>query len=252
VRLHKRRGSLWAGAGFVIAALSWLLVNEQGRRLRVLITSIVGNAPPAFKERVQRLWDWRARWWADPWGGYRRQLVSGAEGDVLEVGVGRWPNLRRYGPTQRLVGLEANRRGAMQVARRLRRFRPSAEIVYAAPEAMPFADASFDTVVVSLALCTVRDPKAALREIARVLRPGGTMRFLEHVQAGRPLPAQIQRLATPVWSRIADGCHLDRPTLETLLVAGFTLAAVKRINGGWLLARPTYLGVALPPSRDTQ
>ncbi len=212
-----------------------------------MITSIVEHAPPGFQQRVRRLWEWRARWWADPWGRYRRRVTSGATGDVLEVGVGRWPNLRRYGQTRRLVGLEANRRGAMQVARRLRRFRPSAEIVYAAPEAMPFADASFDTVVVSLALCTVQDPAATLREIARVVRPGGTVRFLEHVRATRPLAAQVQRLVTPLWARIADGCHLDRPTLETLEAAGFTLVAAERINGGWLLARPTYWGVALPP-----
>ncbi len=173
--------------------------------------------------------------------------MAGAIGDVLEVGVGRWPNLKRYPQVARLVGVESNRRGVFLVRRRIRRFLPSAEIVYAPLDKLPFPDASFDTVVSSLALCTARDPAATLREIARVLRPDGRFLFLEHVRAQSPFAAALQRICTPLWRLVADGCHLDRPTLAAIHQAGFIVESLEERDGGWWLARPTFHGVARPP-----
>lgn len=242
-----RLGRIIAGAGFVVTAVGWLIFNEQRRRTNVAIQQAVTRISPRSRARLQRLWRWWQLHWRDPWGANRAQLVGSAAGDVLEVGVGRWPNLRRYRQAQRLVGVEPNRRGVLLVRRRIRRFRPTAEIVYAAPEALPFADASFDVVVASLALCTVRDQAATLREIARVLRPQGTLRFLEHVHSPHPIVARVQSLFTPIWRLVADGCHLDRDTLAAIRAAGFVIGALELIQAGWPLSRPTYMGTARPP-----
>ena len=239
-----------AGAAFVVSAVSWLIMNEQRRRARVAITTAVLRSSPGSRAQMHRLWRWWQWNWRDPWGANRAHLVAGAAGDVLEIGVGRWPNLRRYQAATRLVGIESNRRGVFQVRRRIRRFRPSAEIIYAAPEQLPFPDASFDVVVASLALCTVRDPALALRNVARVLRPSGTLRFLEHVHSPHPVTAALQSLATPFWRLAADGCHLDRDTLTTIRAAGFTIETLEPIKAGWPLARPTYCGTARPPAQD--
>ena len=244
---HGRFGRMMAGAAFVVSAVGWLIMNEQRRRARVAIITTLLRASPSTRARMQRLWRWWQLNWRDPWGANRAHLVASAVGDVLEIGVGRWPNLRRYQSAERLVGIESNRRGVFLVRRRIRRFRPSAEIVYAAPEQLPFPDASFDVVVASLALCTVRDPALALREAVRVLRPTGTLRFLEHVHAPNPVVARLQSLYTPFWRLVADGCRLDRDTLTTIRAAGFTIETLEPIKAGWPLARPTYCGTARPP-----
>lgn len=238
---------LLGGVGFVFAAVGWLIVNEQRRRARIAIRNAVLHASPQARARLGRVWRWWRLHLRDPWGRCRAQLVAEATGDVLEIGVGRWPNLKRYQTVDRLVGVESNRRGVFLVRRRIRRFRPEAEIVYSPLEALPFADASFDTVVSSLALCTAQDPAATLREVARVLRPGGRFLFLEHVRARNRFARTLQTLLTPLWSRVADGCHLDRDTLTTIEAAGFQMTMLAQRDGGWWLSRPTYHGTATPP-----
>jgi SAM-dependent methyltransferase len=244
---RERFRSIVTGVGFVFAAVGWLIVNEQRRRTRVAIRDAVLHASPQARARLQRVWLWWKLRMRDPWGRCRAQLVASATGDVLEVGVGRWPNLKRYPSVARLVGVEPNRRGVFLVRRRIRRFLPAAEIVYAPLEDLPFPDASFDTVVSSLALCTARDPAATLREIARVLRPGGRFLFLEHVRAHNPFAAALQTLCTPLWRLVAEGCHLDRSTLAAIRQAGFVVESLDEKDGGWWLARPTFHGVAQPP-----
>ena len=88
-------------------------------------------------------------------------------------------------------------------------------------EYLPVEDASVDAAVTSLVLCSVGDPTKALMEIHRVLRPGGELRFYEHVLASDPGLARVQRLADPFWKRFAGGCRLTRNTLETIQAAGF-------------------------------
>jgi SAM-dependent methyltransferase len=238
---------LLGGVGFVFAAVGWLIVNEQRRRARVAIRNAVLHASPRARARLGRIWRWWRLHTRDPWGRCRAQLVAEATGAVLEIGVGRWPNLKRYHTVARLVGVESNRRGVFLVRRRIRRFRPEAEIVYSPLAALPFADASFDTVVSSLALCTAPEPAATLREVARVLRPGGRFLFLEHVRARNAGARTLQTVLTPLWCRVADGCHLNRDTLATIAAAGFQVTMVAQRDGGWWLSRPTYHGCATPP-----
>jgi SAM-dependent methyltransferase len=183
----------------------------------------------------------------------RSQLLAAAEGRVLEIGAGTGANLRHYpdsivgpvltepddGMAVRLVERAATRKGA--------------EVVAARAEDLPFADASFDTVVSTLVLCSVGDPVAALREIGRLLRPGGSFLFLEHVRSDDPSRARWQdRLERP-WRAVAGGCHPNRPTRATIEAAGFE---VEEIEKGEMpafprLVRPYIVGRARPNASAT-
>ncbi|MBA3826949.1 MAG: methyltransferase domain-containing protein [Ktedonobacterales bacterium] len=245
-----RRGrltSMVAGASFVLGAVGWLAVNEQGRRMRVALRASMQHMTPPARQWLGRSWEWWMRGWRDPWRGVRAQVTAAATGDVLEVGVGTWPNVRRYRNQGRLIGVEDQRSSAFIARQRVQRYHPTARLVRASANALPFPDASFDTVVACLALCTVRDQAEALREIARVLRPGGTLRFLEHVRSSHPPLAWLQRGLTPFWRILADGCHMDRDTIRAIGDAGFTITELEPSRTGWWLTRPTYCGTAQPP-----
>ena len=99
-----------------------------------------------------------------------------------------------------------------------------------AAERIPADDGSVDAVVASLVLCSVADQAAALAEMRRVLRPGGTLAYYEHVRSGRPVLAAVEDLLTPAWQRIAGGCHLNRDTLGAIAAAGFTIQDNQRFG----------------------
>ena len=103
-----------------------------------------------------------------------------------------------------------------------------AEVVRADAEALPFPDASFDTVVSTLVLCTVADLARSLAEVRRVLAPGGRLLFLEHVRHPEPARARRQARLTPLQRRVACGCHLDRATPAAIAAAGLTLVEERR------------------------
>jgi ubiquinone/menaquinone biosynthesis C-methylase UbiE len=178
----------------------------------------------------------------------RREVLSKARGDVLEVGAGTGVNLEYYGDaTRRLVLTEPEE----PMARRLRRHaalsRLEAEVVQAPAEALPFADDSFDTVVSTMVLCTVEDPALALSEIARVLRPGGRLLFLEHLRSDTERWARWQdRLERP-WAGFGCGCRCNRRTLE--LIARSPLGIEQSARASWHgmppLVRPLTIGWAV-------
>lgn len=175
---------------------------------------------------------------------WRRALLEELSGDVLEIGAGTGLNLAHYGPDVRLTLCEPD----PGMRRQLQRRADGVGTVLDAPaEALPFADGSFDHVVATLVLCTVRDPDAAVAEVARVLRPGGQFVFLEHVAAAEGSARyRWQRLADPVWCRCAGGCHLTRRTAETigrhLRIETIAEASMRGAPG---IARPTIRGVAV-------
>ena len=175
---------------------------------------------------------------------HRIEVVSGARGRVLEVGSGNGLNFEHYRDTNLVVALEPEPTMLRIAARRAREAPVPVRFVRGVGERLPFADGSFDTLVVSLVLCSVRDPRRAVAELARVLRPGGELRYLEHVRSASPVGALVQDAMTPVWSLFSGGCHPNRDTTATLRGAGFHVEGRRFPFGPPTPARPHVLGVA--------
>lgn len=161
---------------------------------------------------------------------WRRWLVEGASGLTLEVGCGTGRNLPLYPPDLPVVGLDPDPR-LLAVARRRASRVP---LVGGGAEALPFRDGTFDTVVSSLAFCTVPDPDRGLREIRRVLNPRGQLRMLEHVRDSRPFWARLQDRIQPLWTWVTGGCHPNRETEATVRAAGFVIDEGSREAQGTL------------------
>jgi ubiquinone/menaquinone biosynthesis C-methylase UbiE len=147
----------------------------------------------------------------------RRALLARAHGRVLEIGAGTGLNLPYYDAgLQRLVLTEPDPSMAGRLERRVQRNRLRAEVIRAGAEALPFADASFDVAISTMVLCTVPDPEAAVAELRRVLRPGGSLLYVEHVRADDDRLARWQDRLAASWAAVAAGCRCDRRTLELL------------------------------------
>ena len=155
---------------------------------------------------------------------HRKALLSGARGRTLEIGGGTGLNLPHYpDDLDELVLAEPDAAMRSRLDKRLARSGRGTRLVDAPAERLPFPSGSVDTVVSTLVLCTVDAPDVALREIARVLRPGGQLLFLEHVRSESPELARWQdRLAGP-WRRFARGCRCNRATAELITTCGFEL-----------------------------
>lgn len=189
-------------------------------------------------------------WWAERAGNAdrRRELLAAARGRVLEVGAGTGLNLPHYTDgIDRLVLTEPEKNMGRRLERRLARLGRSAEVVRAPAEALPFDDDAFDTVVSAFVLCTVRDPRAALAEVARVLRPGGSLLFLEHVRSQDPRLARWQDRLHDLWKSFADGCNCNRRTLELLEGEGFDVGPIDRASWRRMppIVRPLVTGRAV-------
>ena len=167
--------------------------------------------------------------WLGEIAGMRRRrstLLGGARGRVVEIGAGTGLNVAHYPDgVAELVLTEPDAAMRRRLARRLHRHARVARIVDAPAERLPLADASVDTVVSTLVLCTVNDPERALREIARVLRPDGQLLFIEHVRASSRFLAACQDNLVQPWRRFAGGCLCNRPTVELMRACGFAIAA---------------------------
>jgi ubiquinone/menaquinone biosynthesis C-methylase UbiE len=168
--------------------------------------------------------------------GVRRRLIESVSGDVLEIGGGTGLNIPLYPPSARLVFTDPDVAMLARARTRLTSARCSVAMAAADAQRLPFPDAGFDHVIVTLAFCTIPNPTAAFAEIRRVLRPGGVLRLLEHVRSSRGWIGRLQDFATPAWKHLAHGCHLNRRTLETALAGGFTALSVRPSLDGWLIA----------------
>ncbi|MFD5277061.1 class I SAM-dependent methyltransferase [Pseudarthrobacter sp. NPDC058362] len=160
----------------------------------------------------------------------RRALLTGLSGEVVEVGAGDGLNFPHYPPTvTRVLAVEPEPR-LRRLAREAAKQAPvPVQVVDGLAERIPFKDASADAVVVSLVLCSVADQAAALKEIHRVLKPSGQLRFLEHVRADTPGLARVQRvLDATLWPHVAGGCHTGRDTAAAIEDAGFTIQSQER------------------------
>jgi SAM-dependent methyltransferase len=166
----------------------------------------------------------------------RKALLEGATGRVVEVGAGTGLNVAHYPPGAReLILVEPEPAMRRRLERRVRRSDRQAVIVDASAEQLPLADRSVDTVVSTLVLCTVERPDRALDEIARVLRPGGQLLFIEHVRAESPALAWCQDRLLGPWRRFAGGCRCNRSTVELIRSCGFEVNASQ---GAWRAMPP--------------
>ena len=172
----------------------------------------------------------------------RHVLLEQTRGRVLEIGAGTGLNVEHYPDGADVTYTEPD----PHMAKRLRA--RGVAVTQARAESLPFADGSFDTVVSTLVLCTVPDVPSALREVRRVLSPGGQLLFLEHVraEAGSSLALWQDRLHRP-WHAIACGCNCNRDLLGSLAVESFSVVGSNRY---WTfmpaIVRPLVIGVASP------
>ena len=179
----------------------------------------------------------------------RRETLAAARGRVLEVGAGTGLNVQLYPGT--VTGITLAEPDSPMAARLRRRVSQSAhpvEVVQAPAEQLPFADGSFDTVVSTLVLCTVADMAASLREIARVLAPGGQLLFVEHVRAGHDRLLRWQERLHEPWRRFACGCHCNRDTAVALRDNGFDIEQVQEHRWRRMprIVQPLLAGAASP------
>jgi SAM-dependent methyltransferase len=172
----------------------------------------------------------------------RRRLLAGCSGDLLDVGAGtggNFPVLREMvdaGADLRLQATEPDPHMLRRARRRAESLRLDVRLHGAPAEALPFHDASFDHVVATLVLCTVADPERSLAEMHRVLRPGGELRFMEHVRAGGAAGSWQDRLR-PLWASVGGGCQLNRRTGETIRRSAFAEAEWETVSVPFPLCR---------------
>ena len=184
-------------------------------------------------------------------GAIRSELLSEARGRVVEIGSGTGVNLQHYPRSiDELVCTEPEEPMARRLRRKAAAAGLAARVVGAPAESLPFDDDSFDTAVATLVLCTVSDPAAALREIDRVLRPGGRLIFIEHVRAQEEGLAKWQDRLHPLWVRFGHGCHCNRPTLDTIEASPLSVERHQRgrIPKAPPIVRPLVTGVAVAGS----
>ena len=181
---------------------------------------------------------------------YREGLLAGAAGQVLEIGAGTGSNLRFYGPAvESLTLTEPETPMLRRLERKVAVQAPGATVLRAPAEDLPFEDATFDVAVSTLVLCAVDDQPRALRELRRVLRPGGQLLFIEHVRSGDTRLARSQDRMNGI-NRFVVGCDCNRPTLDSIREAGLTVTRAEHMTlpKVFRFVSPAIVGSATVPA----
>jgi ubiquinone/menaquinone biosynthesis C-methylase UbiE len=181
---------------------------------------------------------------------FREALLAGAKGHVIEIGGGTGANLSCYGPAvESLTITEPELPMLRRLERTVREHRPAAKVLRAPAEDLPFDDHTFDVAVSTLVLCGADDQPRALRELRRVLRPGGQLLFFEHVRSDDPGTARLQDRVN--WlNRLVVCCDCNRPTLRSIQDAGFTITQIEHttLPKAPKFVRPAIMGSATTPA----
>jgi ubiquinone/menaquinone biosynthesis C-methylase UbiE len=178
----------------------------------------------------------------------RREVLAGATGRTIDIGAGTGFNLELFPPeASELVLAEPDPHMLKQLREKVPKSGREASVVQAPAEKLPFEDASFDTAVFTLVLCTVPDPAAALAEAARLLRPGGKLLFVEHVRSEDPGLARWQDRLEGPWRFLGDGCHCNRDTVAAIEASPFEIEQVEKgeLPKAPPLVRPLIRGQAI-------
>jgi SAM-dependent methyltransferase len=181
---------------------------------------------------------------------HRDELLAGASGRVLEVGAGHGANFAHYpGSVTEVVAIEPEPSLRARAVAAGASARVPVTVRAGIAERLDLPDASFDVAVASLVLCSVRNPVRVLAELRRVLRPGGELRYYEHVRGTTPGKVRFQRYTDVIWPFLAGGCHVSRPTGEWIASSGFTVRRERRFEfpptKGPNPASPHLIGVAV-------
>jgi SAM-dependent methyltransferase len=162
---------------------------------------------------------------------HRRELLEGLRGEVIEIGAGNGLNFAYYPPeVTAVLAVEPDPYLRRQAARAAARALVTVRVVEGWADNLPAGDGRFDAAVASLVLCSVPSPPVALAELLRVLRPGGELRFYEHVRSEDPGDARWQDRVEPLWSLVGGGCHPSRDTVAAIRSAGFDVEQERRFS----------------------
>lgn len=189
-----------------------------------------GSLRRFFDERFVRNYDtWMKPIERRTFEAARTRLLPRANGRVLEIGAGTGANFRFYGDGVRyVVATDPEPRMLTQSRVRAAQGRVPIHLAVASAERLPFAPATFDSVVATLVFCTIPDPERAFAEVARVLVPGGRLILLEHVRSSTWLLALAQDVANPIQNVVAAGCNLNRPTQALANRSGFHVTSLNK------------------------
>jgi ubiquinone/menaquinone biosynthesis C-methylase UbiE len=180
----------------------------------------------------------------------RRRVCEGLEGDVVEIGFGSGLNVPFYPEAvKRVAAVEPADVGWKLAEKRLRATRVPVERSGLDGQSLPFADNSYDAALSTWTLCTIPDVATALSEVRRVLKPGGTLHFVEHGLAPDERVRRWQHRLEPVQKKVFGGCHLTRPVVDLLTAAGFTITDLDQFyeEGAPKIMGADSLGTAIAP-----
>lgn len=180
----------------------------------------------------------------------RKNLISHCHGVVLEIGAGTGANLNHYHYTK----IDALDILDVTLQRQVINYNFPEKIpvrfIEGQAESLPFSDEMYDFVIITLVLCSVTDLEASLHEVYRVLKPGGSFVFIEHVLPQHPFLKNVFRVITPLWKRMAHNCHLNRETLKSIETAGFTTTSLYPVHSdifvGGVAKKPQLSGTHMP------
>lgn len=173
----------------------------------------------------------------------RPEVIKGASGIVLEIGFGSGLNLPFYQNVSKLYALEPSKE-LLEVAKaRTSSISFPIEFLTTGAEHIPLPDKSMDTVVSTWTLCSVEDPEKVLKEISRVLRPGGSFVFIDHGSSPNKFIRFIQNISTPFSKHLTGNCHLNRNIEKLITNAGFDIQNLKKFHEKWKPLMYNYKGI---------